>query len=419
MFVFSLFGFVCANPGNPPGKQKEISKTDKCQTHLTHTYEVFVPSVDASCKNLPLMVVIDPHGDGKLAIKQFKQAAQTYNVVLIASNQVKNNVPGYLQLLDELIADARSKYQVGNTLYFGGFSGGARMALDYAINRHANGVIACGALAAPEQIKTISCPVIAIVGMDDFNFIEAAQYIVNPAAIPQNLSVETTGASHSWPESGLLTQATGYLRLSSGENKTCLDASSLVKSYVAEQTSRLNLLLQSKDELNAVLLARNLSISNTFEPLGLFRNRYEKLVKEDAFIQQRNNLVANLRLELSIRDQYYKALQEKDSVWWRNEILVLNNKLTAEKDRQKNLVYRRIKAFLGVACYSMCNQAASQKSATILERVIPVYRLLEPDNPDQFYYSAVLSHLKKNISGEKYFLEKAKEKGYQGSLSIP
>lgn len=365
------------------------------------------------------MVVVDPHGDGKLSIKQFKEAAQTYSVVLVASNLVKNNVSGYLQMLDELIADVKSKYPVGNTLYLGGFSGGARMSLDYAMNRHVDGVIACGALAAPEQIKAISCRIMAIVGMDDFNFIESAQFIIHPETIPPNLAIVTTDASHSWPEPSQLKQATGYLRLSSGENITCMDTNSLLKSYMAEQTAKLNSLSQSKDELNAMLLARNLSISNTFESLGSFRSRYEKLVKQESFVQQRNNLVANLRLESSIRDQYYQALQEKDSVWWRNEILGLNTKLNSEKDRQKKLVYRRVKGFLGVACYSMCSRAASQKEVTILDQIVPLYRLLEPDNPDQFYYSAVLAHLKKNQPKEKFYLEKAKEKGFQGSLSIP
>ncbi len=365
------------------------------------------------------MVVIDPHGDGKLAIKQFKAAAQTYPMVLIASNLIKNNVPGYLQLLDELIADARSKYAVDKTLYLGGFSGGARMSLDYAVSRHANGVIACGALADPEQIKAISCPIWAIVGMDDFNFIEAAQYIINPANIPQNLCIETTKASHSWPESGLLAKATGYLRMSSGENKTSLNTNLLLKSYIAEQTAKLNSLTQSKDELNAMLLARNLSISSTFESFGPFRSRYENLLTQEAFVQQRDNLVANLRLELSIRDQYYKALQEKNPAWWGKEIQVLNTKLTTEKDQQKNLVYHRIKGFLGVVCYSMCSRATSQKEVAVLEQIVPVYRLLEPENPDQFYYSAVLAHLKNNPSGEKYYLEKAKEKGFQGPISIP
>ena len=421
--VLFAFFFSCSVFDSLPvysaEKQNEISQTDRCRNHITHTYQVFVPSVDISCRKLPLMVVIDPHGDGKLAIRQFKEAAQTYSVVLIVSNQIKNNVSGYLQLLDELIADAKSKYPVGNTLYLGGFSGGARMSLDYAMSRHTSGVIACGALADPEQIKAIPCPVIAIVGMDDFNFIEAAQYIIKPSDIPQNLSIVTTNASHSWPEPGLLVQATGYLRLSSGGNDPCLDTSLLLKAYVAEQTSRLNLFSQSKYELNAMLLARNLSISKTFESLGSFRSRYEKLVKQASFIQQRDNLVRNLQLEASIRDQYYKALQEKDSAWWSHEIQTLNTKLTTEKDWQRNLVYHRIKGFLGVACYSMCSHASSLKEAHTLERIVPVYQLLEPDNPDQLYYTAVLAHLKKNLSREKYYLEKAKEKGYQGSLSIP
>jgi len=422
LVLFACILSISALAGLPTyvaGKQPEINKADKCQNHPAHTYQVFVPSVDNSCKKLPLMVVIDPHGDGKLGIKQFKKAAQTYSVVLIASNQIKNNVTGYLQLLDELIADAKSKYPVGNTLYLCGFSGGARMSLDYAISHKINGVIACGALADPEEIKAISCPIIAIIGMDDFNFIEAAQYIIKPADIPQNLSIVTNTASHAWPESGLLAQATGYLRLSSDVNEPCLDTRTLLKTYVSKQTSQLNQLLQSKDELSAMLLARNLSISKTFETAGSFSSRYEKLVRQTSFIKQRDNLVASLKFELSMRDLYYKALREKDSIWWKDEVLTLNMKVNKENGRQRNLVFHRIKGFLGVACYSICSRAANLKEAHTLERIIPVYRLLEPDNPDQFYYSAVLAHLRKNLPGEKYYLEKAKEKGYQGSLSIP
>lgn len=419
LMVVCISGFALANTGLSTEKQQEINKTDRCQSHVTHTYQVFVPSVDISCKSLPLMVVIDPHGDGKLAVKQFKEAAQTYKAVLVASNLVKNGITGYLQLLDELVADARSKYPVGNMLYLGGFSGGARMSLDYAVNRTVHGVIACGALASPEQIQAIKCPVMAIVGMDDFNFIEAAQYIINPTTIPQNLSIETTTASHSWPEPAVLTRATGYLLLTLEKFITCLDTSTLLKSYVAQQTTRLNSFIQSKDELNAVLLSRNLSIAKPFESLGSFRSRYEKMVKGDAFVQQRDNLLTNLRLEVSIREPYGKALQEKDSAWWKNEIRALNAKLTTEKDQQRNLVYHRIKGFLGVACYSMCNRATSQKEVSVLEQIVPIYRILEPENPDQFYYSAVLAHLKKNSSKEKYYLGKAREKGYQGPLTMP
>src|SRR5664279_5297412 len=109
--VLFAFFFSCSVFDSLPvysaEKQNELNQTDRCQNHPAHTYQVFVPSVDISCRKLPLMVVIDLHGNGKLAIRQFKEAAQNYSVVLIASNQIKNNVSGYLQLLDELIADAK------------------------------------------------------------------------------------------------------------------------------------------------------------------------------------------------------------------------------------------------------------------------------------------------------------------------
>ena len=147
-------------------------------------------------------------------------------------------------------------------------------------------VIACGALAAPEQLKAISCPIIAIVGMDDFNFMEAAQYIINPAAIPSNLSIETTNASHAWPASKRLSQASGYLLLSKPGNNTCIDTKSLLQAFMAKQNSRLDSFTRSKDELSAMLLTQNLSNSATFESIGKFRSRYLNLLKSEAFIHQ-------------------------------------------------------------------------------------------------------------------------------------
>ena len=52
-----------------------------------------------------------------------------------------------------------------------------RQALGYALTHKLSGLILCGALASADQINAITCPVFAISGMDDFNFMETAQYL--------------------------------------------------------------------------------------------------------------------------------------------------------------------------------------------------------------------------------------------------
>jgi hypothetical protein len=396
LFSQVLFWGGCSGKqsGNTLAKQAVIDRTDSCQLSPQHTYQIFIPAVDKSCTNWPVMILIDPHGDGKYAIDQFKEAAKKYPVILVASNLIKNNYSGYIQSIDELIADVKSKYPVGNTIYISGFSGGARMAIDYATNHRVNGIIACGALAQHEQITAVRCPLMAIVGLDDFNFIEAAQYVVDPLSIPQNLLIELTNASHSWPEKGLLTRAMGYLQLSSGESNTCFSTKSLVKAYVAEQKSCIDSFIRSKEALKAAMVARNMAISKTFEKSSSFQPIYAKLIEGNECIQQQEKLSVSLRFENEVRQAYFKALHQKDSLWWRNEITSLNSKIESEPNLYSQMAFRRIKGFLGIVCYSLSNQYVAGKDTEKLEQILAVYRMVEPNNADMLNFSAALEKMK-------------------------
>ena len=85
-----------------------------------------------------------------------------YPAVLIASNLVKNGFDGYDGAIQTLIDDVHQKYPVGEVVFITGFSGGARMALGYALVHPVNGLILCGALANADQLNAVHCP--------DFNF---------------------------------------------------------------------------------------------------------------------------------------------------------------------------------------------------------------------------------------------------------
>jgi len=128
--------------------------------------------------------------------------------------------------------------------------------------------------------------------------------------------------------------------------------------------------------------------------------------------------MSSLKLEIELRDHYLQALGQKDSLWWKHEVSAINNKIVTEKDRKKGLVYRRLKGYLGVACYSFCNRAKAERDWLTLERIILVYRLLEPVNPDMFYFSAVLANSKKDSVRAQFYLQKAKENGFEGLLKI-
>lgn len=212
VLIFTLFS--CGGENKPVETVQAVDKTDSCRLDPKNKYEVYIPQRNSTFSKLPLLVIIDPHAAGQSALEKFKQAAGKYPVILVASDLIKNNFSGYEAAIQAMIEDVRQKYPAGETVFLSGFSGGARMALGYALTHRSCGLILAGALASAEQLIALQCTVISISGMDDFNFAETAQYLFREQSIPANLKIELTGASHDWPDSLMLANALGFLYLS-------------------------------------------------------------------------------------------------------------------------------------------------------------------------------------------------------------
>lgn len=357
-----------------------IEKTETCRSNPKHAYQVFVPSVRQDENQLPLLVLIDPHGDGKLAVDRFKEAAQKYRVIVVGSNLIKNNDPDYLSELDELIADVKSRYPAGDLLFTGGFSGGARMALSYAVGHKTNGVLACGALAQNNEIDALTCRVMCLIGIEDFNFIEAAPFVLNPMAIPSNLAIELTEATHEWPEREQLSQAFGNLILSVMPPGTLAEKKQYVKEYVDEEIKRAGEFEINGEYLQAMLVLHNMMSNAYFNHEKDFMSLADVISNKSEFQNQGAELDKNVRFEVKVRNSYLNAMTQKDSTWWKSETDILKTKISEEKNEFALHTYKRIKGFLGIACYSLSNRYIEEKDAQNLKKVLMVYQLVEPEN---------------------------------------
>jgi len=377
----------CSGSNKSTDTVKAVEKTDSCQMDSKNLYEVYIPPRKNDAK-LPLLVILDAHGSGKFALEKFKQCANQYPAVLIASNLIKNGYEGYEQAIQTLVDDVRQKYPVGETVFMTGFSGGARMALDYGLAHPVNGLIMCGALAGPDQLHALHCPVISISGMDDFNFMETAQYLFQDQSTPANLKIELTNGSHNWPDSILLGNALGFLYLSGNKaGKPSADEKQL-KIYCHQQQARMEVLKQQGDFLKSLLIARNMASSEPFNNDPSFASAYKELKTSQGYMSQLNRLKKCLQVEISMRQPYLEAFQNKDTLWWKKEISTTDMKIKTEQDAFTTDMYRRIKSFLGIAAYSLCKQAVNQQNAVELNKILSVYRILEPENPDMLYFCA-------------------------------
>jgi len=384
---------------------KGIEQTDTCKgTDLT--YQLYIPGSASRCKDLPLLIVIDPHANGKLAISKFRKAADRFSCIIIASNTIKNNSPDYISDINYILEEAKARYPIGKNLFIAGFSGGARMAVNYARYYPVDGVISCGALAPDDQLKNISSRVFCIVGYADFNFIEAAQFIFNPEKAPANLYLDFTEDIHQWPDEKSLEEALGILLLHLKNEKIC--ASGELNYFSKSLLSGYDSLISHNKWIEAVLLARNLSKTGNTR----FNQYITNLEKNADLNKELNHLRESIRFELAVHNAYYTALRDEDLEWWKKEIGSLLNGIETEKDIYKNYALRRIKGFVGIVCYSLVNSNLRQNKMEDTEKLLGIYRLIEPENPDMLYFTAVYEYKLSHSDKAREFLEKAFEAGF-------
>lgn len=408
-----FWGLVsCSGFGKSNDTIRAFEKTDSCKSESKNSYEVYVPQRNSAVEKLPLLLILDAHGNGTFALNKFKQGANQYPAVLVASNLIKNGFAGYEEAIRTLIADVRQKYPVDKTVFLSGFSGGARMALGFGITNQLNGLILCGALANSDQINALRCPVISISGMDDFNFMETAQYLFQEQLTPGNLKIELTNASHSWPDSLMLANAWGFLCLSNQVADKFSHTESQVKLYCQLQYARIDSLKQRGFFLKAALVAHNMASTVPFNDDKRFAVIYNELKTNPVYISQLNRLGQCLQFEINARQSYINDFQSKNTLWWKNAIISMDEKIKTTQDSYTKDMYLRIKSLLGIAVYTFCKQAINQQNAETLNKMLSIYRMLEPENPDMFYFSSFPYFWRGNNEATLSMLKKALNAGF-------
>lgn len=411
----ALCGAVsCHSAGPPVNMCGSVNKTDSCKIDARNSYELYIPARADNGNKLPLLVVLDPHGSGKFALDKFRLSADRFPAVVVASNYIKNGSDTYESAIQLLIDDVQTKYPASKTVFIAGFSGGARMALSYAMSHNVSGLVLCGALAGPEQIDAVRCPVFSISGMDDFNFVETAQYLFQQQPMPRNLTIELTRASHVWPDSQILAHAIGFISLQAAG----LAAGQAVTQYCKEQIGRIDSLRGSGDLLAASLAARNMSSAVLFRDKEAFADANNSIQSDSVYKALIVKLEKYIGIELRVRQPYIDAFQSKDSLWWRNEIEVTDQRIATEADPYGRDMYQRIKGFWGIACFSFCKQAVSAHNAQMLNQTLAIYRMLEPENPDMFYFAAASKWWGSDENAAVALLKKATNAGFSDIVQL-
>ncbi|MEP7128613.1 MAG: hypothetical protein ABI729_07085, partial [Chitinophagales bacterium] len=88
--------------------------------------------------------------------------------------------------------------------------------------------------------------------------------------------------------------------------------------------------------------------------------------------------------EQTLKQEYYKAFQQKDLTWWKQEITRMNS----IADPVSKPMYQRLLGFISLACYSISGNAIQQNQWETAKKILAVYRLADPENADQAFFEA-------------------------------
>ena len=156
-----------------------IIDTVWCLQQPAETYALYLPSYYSKEKKWPVVYIFEPAARGNLPLKHFREGAEKYGYILVASNNAKNGPwDPIFNAADALFLDTFERFEIDTgRVYTSGFSGGSRAALAVAvITKKVQGVIACGAgfptVPSYKPTSVDKFVYIGLVGNKDMNYSE-------------------------------------------------------------------------------------------------------------------------------------------------------------------------------------------------------------------------------------------------------
>jgi len=221
--IFSTFAISQSLPSTNQGPAAittgQIIEKIVCQDKLDQSYALYLPSGYTPARKWPILYAFDPGARGKIPVEHYKDAAEKFGWIVVGSNNSRNAAwQTSLDAWNAITKDTHDRFAIDDRLlYAAGFSGGARVAILFAIQCEdcLAGVIASGAGFPPriEPAPTMHFALFGTTGFDDFNFpeVKALDDRLGKVGIPHQ--IEVFDGSHEWPPADVASHALEWMEL--------------------------------------------------------------------------------------------------------------------------------------------------------------------------------------------------------------
>ena len=354
-------------------------------------FAVYKPKQSPGSNGWPLIIFLDPRGNGSLPVSLYKSLAEEYGFLLVASNKIVNGMPGreVIALFDELFNTAKTDFPVNQKrMYLMGFSGGARLSLAFAeAYPEIKGMISCGAgIQAGVKAPLPTFSYLSMGGNEDFNMIE----IINTDRLLKRQGFERAmvifDGSHNWPPAPVAKEAFQWIELNAMKDKSkALDNAAIQRSK-QWYLQKINSLKDDKRIFDSYeVTERAIAVLDGLTDVGDLNVIAGDLKKDPAYLEQLSDMVKTLQMEMGLQNKYMQAFKNQDMEWWKAELKKLNDDEVSPSVLRMN---KRLQAYLGIMAYMMSDKAVFEKDVDASAKYLEIYRLLEPTNPEHAYIEA-------------------------------
>jgi len=320
-----------------------------CIADPQQTYALYVPSNYSATKKWKVIFAFDPLARGRIPVERFQDAAEKYGYIVAGSNNSRNGSwEVSLAAVRAMPTDVSARFSIDHKFtYLAGFSGGARVAMQVALNTHQIAGVFASSAGFPdgEAHKTAPFPVFATAGLEDFNLSEIRAL---DRAMTSPHRVVIFDGSHTWVSKQLAMEAVEWMELQAmkygGEPR---DEQLLDKIYAARVALANS---QTSDESKYLELR---SVAADFEGLRDIsesaaqaeRLEHQKTVK-DAFKKERATEAEEQRInvELVQLEQFLQSPDKRTGALEQlhQRLAELTHDANAKDDSEKRRMARRI-----------------------------------------------------------------------------
>ena len=394
-----------------------------CKDDATQSYALYIPDTKTA-KPLPVVYFFDPHGQGKLPLDKYKSLADKYQFILVGSNNSKNgnDWPLTEKIWRSLFGDTKNRLPIDiHRVYACGFSGGAKVASYLALNYpEIRGVVAGGA-GLPDGIAAadFGFSFTGIAGTGDLNMTDLVTLNSDFDKTRTRHRILFFNGKHEWSPVETMDQAFAGLRLDIlREGEVHPGDGAFIKMVASEYKNRVAASLNAGNRIAAeqdCALAENLLYGLSGD-VAWFHQEDSSLLRNPVYQKQFKAEQAIFSKEAETKEVYQQQFQQGSPEYWKNTIAELERGSRAVGPEAA--MNQRLLAYLSLAFYSLSNQFIQSNQNAAAVYFDGLYKIADPENPEAWYFSAILDARADNSTATKADLLKAVEKGFSDSTRM-